>query len=85
MADGMWVMKDDGSFELQEPYKSMLTEARTLATAAWANAMLQYLSDNSPYTVDELSCELYRRCDEEGLSAVEIVNEFVLEALSGDL
>ena len=29
--------------------------------------------------------ELLRRCQEEGMQAMEIVNEFVLEALGGDL
>ena len=85
MADGIWLLQDDGRFVLMEPYKTMLAEARTRATAAWAMAMVEYLAENTQYSGDELCDELYRRCDEDGLSASEIVDEFVLEALAGDL
>ena len=83
--DGMWTLTDDGEFVQAEEYATQLQEARTVATNAWASAMLEYLSERTVYTPDELAGELVRRCDEEGMQASEIVDEFVLEALSGDL
>lgn len=82
--DGMWTMTDDGEFVLEEPYATKLTEARNYATGAWIAALLAYLSDQCPYTADELKDSLLARCDEDGAPS-EIVNEFILEALSGDL
>ena len=73
--DGMWTLTDDGEFVLMEPYKSQLLEARLVATVA----------ERSVYDEQFLKDELMRRCHEEGMSAMEIVEEFVLEALGGDL
>ena len=83
--DGMWTMTDEGEFELQEPYKTQLLEARITATEAWTRALLEYLDEHSMYDLETLKQELLRRCNEEGMSAMEIVEEFVLEALGGDL
>lgn len=85
MADGIWTMTDEGEFELNEPYKSKLAEARLTATTAWTTAMLEYLAGQCPYTVEELKDSLLERCAEDNASPSEIVDEFVLEALSGDL
>ena len=83
--DGMWTMTEEGEFVLMEPYKTQLMEARLTATAAWSSAMLDYLVENSMYDFETLKDELLRRCNEEGMSAMEVVDEFVLEALGGDL
>ena len=83
--DGMWTMTEDGEFVLVEPYKTQLIEARVAATTAWTTALLEYLAQHSMYSIETLKDELLRRCNEEGLSAMEIVEEFVLEALGGDL
>lgn len=83
--DGMWTMTDEGEFVLMEPYKTQLKEARLTATAAWTSALLEYLAQRTDYDAETLKDELLRRCQEEGLSAMEIVEEFVLEALGGDL
>ena len=53
-SDGMWTLTDDGEFVLEEPYATKLKEACALATEAWITALLGYLSNESPYTVDEL-------------------------------
>ena len=82
--DGMWTLTDEGVFVLEEPYATKLKEARTAATAAWATALIAYLFEQCPYTVEELRDSLLERCDEEQ-SPNEIVDEFILEALSGDL
>ena len=83
--DGMWTMTDEGEFVLMEPYATQLVEARVAATAAWTDALLAYLAEHSQYGIDVLKDELLRRVNEEGMSAMEIVEEFVLEALGGDL
>ena len=83
--DGMWTMTESGEFVLMEPYASQLREARIVATAAWSAALLQYLAERSVYDEEFLKNELVRRCQENGVSATEIVEEFVLEALGGDL
>ena len=77
-------MTDDGEFELNEPYATMLAEARVDATRAWTMAMLGYLAEHTAYDVEFLKGELLRRC-KENMPPSEIVDEFVLEALSGDL
>ena len=84
MADGLWTLRDDGTFVLAEPYASQLREARLLATTAWTNAIVGYLVEHSPYTAEELASSLLER-SQEGVDPNEIVDEFVLEALSGDL
>lgn len=85
MADGMWTLHDDGTFELQEPYKTMLVEAKVAATAAWHSGLIGYLEGRSPYTAQQLSDELVRRNRERPEGSIEKFEEFVLEALAGDL
>ena len=85
MADGLWTMTEDGEFELQEPYKTQLLEARVAATQAWASALVGYLEPRCPYTAEELKDELVKRNREREDGKVMVFEEFVLEALSGDL
>ena len=85
MADGMWTLTDEGEFELQEPYRTWLTEARVVSTQAWTTALIGYLEPKCPYTAEELRDELLRRNNERDGGKVMIFEEFVLEALSGDL
>lgn len=84
MADGLWTLRDDGTFVLAEPYASQLMEAKAISTQAWANALIAYLAERSPYTEEELAAELLKRNKREEGKTV-IFDEFVLEALSGDL
>ena len=85
MADGMWKMNEDGTFELQEPYRTWLMEAKIAATQAWHGGLIEYLEPRCPYTAQELSDELVRRNRERPDGSMEKFEEFVLEALSGDL
>ena len=85
MADGMWTMNDEGQFTLEEPYRTYLTEAKVAATTAWHAALVGYLEPLSPYTAQQLSDELLRRNRERPDGSMEVFEEFVLEALSGDL
>lgn len=82
--DGMWTMTDDGEWVLLEPYKTMLLDAKLEATAAWTSALIGYLAERTDYEPETLKNELLRR-NREGMSAMETVDEFVLEALGGDL
>lgn len=82
---GMWRLKDDGSFELLEPYSTMLDEARYASTEAWTAALIDYLEERSPYTAQQLTDELVKRNRERSDSKVPLFEEFVLEALSGEL
>ena len=84
MADAVWRMTDDGEFELNEPYATQLEEARVTASQAWATALIGYLEPRCPYTATELKDELLRR-NKRDEGKVLIFEEFVLEALSGDL
>ena len=84
MADGIWKMHEDGSFELMEPYRTWLLECKLAGTEAWVGAVIAYLEPRCRYTAEELKDELLRRNEEEG-GRVAIFEEFVLEALSGDL
>lgn len=82
--DGMWTLTDNGEWVLEEPYATMLEDAKVMATKAWTGAMLTYLCDHTEYEPEFLKDELLRRCKEEQ-SPNAIIEEFVLEALSGDL
>ena len=85
MADGMWTMNENGEFTLEEPYKTMLVEAKLMATKGWRDNLLGYLEPRCDYDREFLNQELLRRNGEEGMTAMEILEEFVLEALGGDL
>ncbi|MDO4400976.1 MAG: hypothetical protein Q4D27_08530 [Coriobacteriia bacterium] len=83
--DGMWIMNEDYEFELAPEYSQMLFECRLAATKAWRDAMLDYLEPRTIYTREQLKEGLMARNDKTELDATERVNEFVLEALGGDL
>ena len=85
MADGMWTMTEDGEFKLEEPYATWLDEAKIESTRGWAAALVSYLEPRCPYTAQELTDELVRRNKERSDGAIVMFDEFVLEALSGDL
>lgn len=84
MAEGIWKLNDDGSFELQQPYAELLAEARVEATNGWATALIVFLANHSPYSPEELKNALLER-NERGDDPNDTVNEFILEALTGDL
>ena len=85
MAEGIWKMTDTGEFELAEPYRTQLEECKVAATRAWHAAAIAYLAEHSPYTAQELSDELVKRNREREDGKVVVFDEFILEALSGDL
>jgi len=82
---GVWTMNEDGEFTLQEPYATYLAEAKLCATQGWRESLYAYLVERSPYTRDELNDEMLRRVAERECSAMELLEEFVIEAVSGDL
>lgn len=85
MADGMWSMNENGEFTLEEPYRTWLEEAKVASTRGWYDALIEYLVPRCPYTAEQLSDELFKRneCRDDG--KMMVFEEFVLEALSGDL
>lgn len=85
MADGMWMLHDDGEFELMEPYATLLQEAKIESTRAWAEALVMFLEPRCPYTGEQLANELVRRNKVRQGGAINTFEEFVLEALGGDL
>lgn len=85
MADAVWRMTDEGEFELNEPYKTQLEECRVFCTRAWHQALVEYLVPRCPYSAQELTDELLRRNSTRDDGKVMVFEEFVLEALSGDL
>jgi len=85
MADGMWTMKDDGEFVLEEPYRTWLEEAKMASTRAWIDGLVGYLEPRCPYTAQQLADELVRRNECRDGAKTMVFDEFVLEALSGDL
>jgi len=85
MAGAVWRMTDEGEFELNEPYATQLTEARVESTRGWTAALVAYLEPRCPYSAQELVDELLKRNEERSDGKVVLFEEFVLEALSGDL
>ena len=84
MAEGIWSMNEDGSFTLDESYAELLAQARYEATNGWAKGLIVFLANHSPYTTEELKASLLKRT-ERGDDPYETVDEFILEALTGDL
>lgn len=74
-----------GEFELQEPYKTMLEEARLMATRGWRNGLYDYLEPRCRYNRDQLNDALLRICQDESRTAFEKMDDFVVRALEGDL
>lgn len=85
MAEGMWSLNEDGTWELQEPYATMLQEAKVAATTSWHQGLIGYLVPRSPYTAQQLTDELLRRNREHPDEVLDTFDSFVLEALGGDL
>jgi len=83
--DGMWIMNEDYEFELVPEYEQMLFECKILATKAWRDAILDYLEPRTIYTREQLKAGLMYRNDKTEMHPTERVNEFILEALGGDL
>lgn len=80
-----WSMTEDGQWILAEPYKTHLTNAKLLATKAWMDALVGYLAKNTAYDEEQLCEELLRRKRTDDMPAPELLDEFVIEALEGDL
>ncbi|MDO4400014.1 MAG: hypothetical protein Q4D27_03575 [Coriobacteriia bacterium] len=78
-------MNDDCELELAPEYSQMLFECRLLATKAWRDAILDYLEPRTIYTREQLKAGLMEKNDKVEMDATSRVNEFVLEALGGDL
>jgi len=83
--DGMWIMNEEYEFELAPEYSRMLFECKILATKAWRDAILDYLEPRTPYTREQLKDKLMEKNDKTDMHPTERVNEFILEALGGDL
>lgn len=80
-----WSMTEDGKWILAEPYKTNLMNAKLVATKAWMDALVGYLAENTDYDEEQLREELLRRKRTDDLPAVELLDEFVIEAFEGDL
>ena len=81
-----WSMTEDGEWILAEPYASKLTECKLGATKAWKDAVIDYMARETRYGKDELMAELLRRNEvDDKMGKVNLVDEFIIEALSGDL
>lgn len=81
-----WSMIEDGEWVLAEPYDSKLMECKLGATKAWTDAVIGYLTRETRYDEDTLRAELLRRNEVDNeMGKVNLVDEFIIEALSGDL
>lgn len=81
---GAWTMTEDGEFVLNEPYATVLREARVEAMHSWCETICEYVAERSQYTAEFLLEELTRLTTERDESPDEIVAEFVVKALEGE-
>jgi len=79
-----WVLDDHGEQVLREPFRTKLAKAKLLATQAWRDTLLDYLAEETQYTYDDLKIALLRHSAREGDRSA-VVNDFILEALCGNL
>ena len=85
-----WSMTEDGEWILNEPYRTMVNEAKVKAAAVWQAEICSYLSSRTKYTTEALTNEFVRRSlatsDEESkYKVVGVVDSFIIEALEGSL
>lgn len=85
-----WSMTEDGEWILNEPYKTIVDEAKKKASVAWQAEICSYLSSKTNYTAEQLVSEFVRRSlettDEESkYKIVGVVDSFIIEALEGSL
>lgn len=85
-----WSMTEDGEWILNEPYASMVDEAKQRAAAAWQAEICEYLSSRTNYTTEDLISEFIRRSvttsgEESKYKIVGMVDSFIIEALEGSL
>ena len=78
-------MTEEGEFVLNEPYASVLKEARQRAMKAWCTAICDYVAEHSSYEPEYLFNELLRIVNEREDDPEEMVSEFVVKALEGEL
>lgn len=81
---GAWTMTEEGEFVLDKTYQEHLDAAKTAGGVAWRDAVYSYLAEHTQYDVEFIGLEFMRRCQEDG-TPLEIVDEFIIEALEGNL
>lgn len=90
MADAPWTMTEDGEWILNEPYKTILAEAKRKAAVAWQAEICEYISSKTGYATETLAGEFVRRSitstsEESNYKIVGMVDSFIIEALEGSL
>ena len=85
-----WSMTEDGEWILNEPYKTVVDESKRKASIAWQTTICDYLSERTPYTVEQLVEAFLQRVMASGdkeskYEVVGLVDSFIIEALEGSL
>lgn len=85
MSFGMYRF-EDGEMVLIEPYRTRLREARAAATNGWIDGLVEYLVEHCPYDTEYLRGAIARKAnDEKGRPAMEILEDFIVDAIAGEL
>ena len=79
-----WTMTEDGEWVLNEPYKTHSEKCKRLAADAFVDAACQYLSQKTGYSKYELIDALNVKSARTDNRST-IIDEFVIQALEGDL
>lgn len=81
-----WTLTDEGEFVLDEPYRTRLNEIRKSLRYGWLDILCSEVSASTKYDKEELLDEFLRRCEKETDDLpTEIVDEFIVQALEGNL
>lgn len=83
---GAWIITDDMEFILDPAFQEKLDDIKRKLRVRWLETICDELSMATGYDKEALLDEFLRRCEREsGDLPVEIVDEFIIEALEGSL
>lgn len=79
------MMNDNGEFVLSDEYRRHLDTVKSMASQAWMATVYDYLARYTVYTQSQLNESFLDRVSKKGCSPQEAVDEFIIEALEGNL
>lgn len=86
MTTGAWTLTDEGEFILDPAYKNKLDDIKRKLRERWLDTICAEVAMATEYGKDELLSEFIRRCEREsGDLPIEIVDEFIIQALEGSI
>lgn len=85
MAEGAWIMNEEGELVLGAEYVQHRDNAIREGRIQWVHGICAYLAEHSSYTVEEVEDAFCTRLETRDYDLMDIFDEFVVETLEGNL